>query len=407
MTTILPTQSTERIISLDVLRGFAILGILIMNMISFSLPSAHYNNPMAAGPLEGADEWAFLFSQLFANQKFMSLFSILFGAGIILMTSRMEAQGHNPAARHYFRNFWLLLIGLFHAYVIWYGDILVPYAICSIWLFLFRKKKPRTLFIWAGVFWGISIILNVLSGWSLAYWPAEQVAEFCASWAPSSESLSEEIAAYQGRWLDQHPFRSELALMLETTVFLFQWGWQVTGLMLLGMGLYKTRVLTAGRDAGFYRRLTLIGLSLGLAIGILGLTQNYSHGWSCDYSFFLGSQFNYLSSIPMALGYIGIVMLLCQSRFLEGLQGWLAPVGRMALTNYLLQSIIATLIFYGHGLGLYGTMGRAQLWLFILPIWIGQILFSRWWLGRFKYGPFEWLWRSLTYWRMQPLRRQG
>jgi len=125
-----PTSASNRIISLDILRGFALLGILIMNMTSFSMPGAHYLNPMAEGLLTGADKWA---SQLFANQKFMSLFSILFGAGIILMTSRIEQQGKSAASRHYLRNFWLLLFGLFHAYVIWHGDILVQYALCSIW----------------------------------------------------------------------------------------------------------------------------------------------------------------------------------------------------------------------------------------------------------------------------------
>ena len=159
MTNIQPT--TNRITSLDALRGFALLGILIMNIISHGLPSSHYTNPMAGGMLTGADYWAFTFSQLFANQKFMSLFSILFGAGIVLLTEKIEKTGQSAATRHYVRNFWLLLFGLFHAYVIWYGDILVQYATCSIWLFLFRKKSPKTLLIWAGIFFLITIGMNL------------------------------------------------------------------------------------------------------------------------------------------------------------------------------------------------------------------------------------------------------
>lgn len=143
MTTPQPIRADQRIISLDILRGFALLGILIMNVISYSMVSAHYLNPLAEGPLVGADKWAFVFSQLFANQKFMSLFSILFGAGVVLMTSRMEAKGSNPARRHYLRNFWLLLFGLAHAYLIWSGDILVPYALCSLWVFGFRKNLRK------------------------------------------------------------------------------------------------------------------------------------------------------------------------------------------------------------------------------------------------------------------------
>lgn len=405
MTTAIPTQSTNRIISLDVLRGFAILGILIMNMISFAMPGAQYLNPMAGGPLTGPDKWAFIFSQLFANQKFMSLFSILFGAGIVLMTSRMEQQGNSPAVRHYFRNFWLLLIGLFHAYVLWYGDILVPYAICSIWLFFFRKKSPRTLFIWAGIFYLINLSIGLSTGWSMHQWPPEQIAETCASWLPSAEAIAQETAAYRGTWLEQLPVRMETAIGMQTFIFFFTFVWHITGLMLIGMALYKTKVLTAERSTTFYKRLTIIGFGLGLILGIIGLIQNYAHNWSCEYSFFIGSQFNFLGSLPMALGYIGLIMLLCKSRFATTLKEWLAPVGRAALTNYLMQSIIATMIFYGHGFGLFGTVGRAEQWLYILGIWVFQIFFSRWWLKRFKFGPLEWLWRSLTYWKVQDIQK--
>ena len=404
MTSIKPTASKNRIISLDILRGFALLGILIMNIISFSMPSAHYLNPMAEGDLVGMDKWAFIFSQLFANQKFMSLFSILFGAGVILMTSRMEAQGNNPANRHYFRNFWLLLFGLAHAYLLWSGDILVPYALCAVWVFLFRKKSAKGLFIWAGVFFAVSFLLNLVFGLSMSSWPAEEIAAICADWLPTTEALAAETAAYQGSWLDQMAYRAPGAFAIETYIFLLGFGWHITGLMLVGMALYKTKVITGERSLSFYKRMVAIGLGLGLTIGIIGLIQNNAHSWSCDYSFFLGSQFNFLASLPMALAYIGIIMLLCKSSFVTQLQEWLAPVGRMAMTNYLMQSIIATFIFYGHGLGLYGTVGRAEQWLFILGIWVFQIITSRWWLKRFRFGPFEWLWRSLTYWRIQKMK---
>ena len=405
MTSITPTPTNHRIISLDILRGFALLGILIMNMISFSMMSANYSNPMAEGALQGADEYAFMFSHLFANQKFMSLFSMLFGAGIVLMTSRMESQGKSPTSRHYFRNFWLLLIGLTHAYVIWAGDILVQYAMCSIWVFLFRKKTPKALFAWAGVFFLVSFVSALSAGFSMPYWEAKEVTELCASWTPSAEMIAAETAGYRGGWWEQLPFRSTLAFMLETFIFIMGLGWHITGLMLVGMGLFKSKVLTAERSKSFYKKMIFWGLGLGLAFGIVGLIQNYKNDWACEYSFFIGSQFNYLGSLPMALGYIGIVMLCCKTDWINVLEKWLAPVGRMALTNYLMQSIIATFIFYGHGLGLFGTVGRAEQWLYILPIWIFQILFSKWWLSRFKFGPFEWFWRSLTYWKIQTIKK--
>ena len=404
MTSITPTRAAKRIISLDILRGFALLGILIMNIISYSMPGAHYMNPMAEGWLTGVDKWAFVCSQLLANQKFMSLFSILFGAGIILMSSRMEKRGGNPARRHYIRNFWLLLFGLFHAYLIWSGDILVPYALCSVWVFWFREKSPKTLFIWAGVFLAVSMSINLFAGFTMPYWPAKEIAETCASWLPSAEIIAVETAAFQGSWLEQMPVRAEGALAMETVIFLLGPGWQITGLMLLGMALFKTKVLTAERSISFYRKMVVIGFGLGLIFGIIGLVQNYAHDWTCEYSFFIGSQFNFLGSIPMALGYIGLLMLFCKSRYVEVLHEWLAPVGRTAMTNYLMQSIIATFIFYGHGLSLFGTIGRAEQWLFIIGIWAFQIIASRWWLKQFRFGPFEWAWRSLTYWKVQKMK---
>jgi len=192
---------------------------------------------------------------------------------------------------------------------------------------------------------------------------------------------------------------------LETFIFIMGLGWHITGLMLIGMGLFKSKVLTAERSKAFYKRMIFWGLGLGLIMGIIGLIQNYKNDWSCEYSFFIGSQFNFVGSLPMAFGYIGIVMLCCKTDWINVLEKWLAPVGRMALTNYLMQSIIATFIFYGHGFGWFGTVGRAEQWFYILPIWIFQILFSKWWLSRFKFGPFEWFWRSLTYWKMQSIKK--
>ena len=149
----------------------------------------------------------------------------------------------------------------------------------------------------------------------------------------------------------------------------------------------------------------VIGLLIGLPIAIFGLQQNYANEWSCDFSMLRGSLYGILSSLPMALAYIAFIMLLCKSSIKQVLFNWLAPVGKMALTNYLMQSIIATTIFYGHGLGLFGNYGRAELYLFVFGIWFFQIIFSHFWMRYFLFGPFEWLWRSLTYWKLQPMRK--
>lgn len=399
-----PSKAANRIFSLDILRGFALLGILIMNMISFSMVGSNYINPHAQGELLGADKWAFIFSQLFANQKFMSTFSVLFGAGVVLFTGNILKKGLSEAKWHYKRNLYLLLIGLTHAYFIWAGDILVSYAMCSIWVFFFRNLKSKSLFIWSGIFFLLGPALNLFVGWSIPYWDAYDLAELSAGWSPSAESIASEIAAYTGGFSDQMPYRVKSAVAMETVIFMMT-GWQITSMMLLGMALFKNKVLTGERSTSLYKRMAVVGLGLGLSIGVYGLIDNYEHDWSMEYSFFIGSQWNYFASLPMVIGYMGLVMLGVNSGAVGFLKKWFAPVGQAALTNYLMQSIIATFIFYGHGMGLFGTFGRADHWLVILPVWAFQILFSKWWLDRYKFGPFEWAWRSLTYGKFQELKK--
>jgi len=189
-----------RISQLDVLRGVALLGILIMNMISFGLPGVHYLNPTAEGPLEGLDHIAFLFSEVFANEKFMGLFSVLFGAGVVLFTDRVRSKGKSEAAWHYRRNLWLLLFGLAHAYLLWSGDILVTYAVCSIWLFFFRGWSVRGLLIAASTFLGLLMAVNVFFGLSMPYWTPEDIDGLRTFWTPDAASIAREVAAFRGSW---------------------------------------------------------------------------------------------------------------------------------------------------------------------------------------------------------------
>ena len=399
-----PIAGADRIHQLDVLRGVALLGILVMNMISFGLPGALYFNPVALGPLEGLDRVAFLFSEVFANEKFMGLFSVLFGAGVVLFTDRIRSKGKSEAAWHYRRNGWLLLFGLAHAYLLWNGDILVTYAICSVWLFFFRGWSVRGLLLAAGVFLGGLMLANLFFGWSMPYWTPEELDGLRAFWSPDAASVAQEVDAYRGSWLDQMAQRIPGALAIQTALLPFV-APRATGMMLLGMALYKAGVLTGGRDRQWNGRLALIGLGLGTLISGFGVWQNEAVAWSMEYSFFTGSVLRTLGMVPLVLGYIGGILWLCEGQLGAWLERRLAPVGRMAMTNYLTQAILATTIMYGHGLGWYHTMSRAELWLLILPIWGLQIAWSSWWMERFHFGPFEWLWRSATYWKAQPMRR--
>jgi uncharacterized protein len=399
-----PVTTSERIISLDVLRGFAVLGILIMNIQSFSMIDAAYINPDAFGDLTGLNKWVWILSHIFADQKFMTIFSILFGAGIILFTSRATEKGYSPAKLHYRRTLWLLIIGMMHAYLLWYGDILVIYALCALFAFLFRKLTPKKLLVIGIAFIAVASILYLMSGLSMQFWPPESIENTLKGWKPSAEIVQSQLQAYQGGWLEQMSQRIPSALGMHTFLFFFLFGWRAGGLMLVGMALYKWGVLNSERSKKFYLYSAGIGFMIGLLIVIYGIVRNFTAGWILGYSMFIGSQYNYWGSLFIAFAYIGLIMLFCKTPVAGKIKQLFAAVGRMAFTNYLLQTIICTTIFYGHGFALYGKVERSTQILIVLGVWIFQLIISPIWLRFFKFGPVEWLWRSLTYWKIQKIK---
>lgn len=399
------TAPAERILSIDVLRGFAVLGILVMNIQSFSMISAAYINPAAYGDLTGINKWVWILSHLLASEKFMSIFSMLFGAGIIIFTSRIIEKGRNAGPMHYRRNFWLLLFGLAHAYLIWYGDILTQYALCAFLAYLFRNLKPRTLVVVAIAFFIVPLALYLFMGSTIQYWPQESYNQNMQSWLPAIESIQRELEHMRGNWMEQMKYRIPGAIFMQTFFFFIFSFWRVMSMMLLGMALYKWGVLSAERSKAFYLRLMMTGLLAGYATVALGIWKNFGAEWKMEYSMFTGSQFNYIGSVLVSLGYIGFIMLICKTDMLNGPKRVLGSVGRMAFTNYILMSIMATFIFYGHGLGLYGQVERGVQILIVFGIWAVLLIISPLWLKYFYYGPLEWLWRTLTYWRRQRFRR--
>lgn len=399
-----PVVGSDRIQSLDILRGFAILGILIMNIQSFSMPGAAYLNPMAYGDMEGLNKWVWMLSHVFADQKFMSIFSILYGAGIVLVTQNAEKKYGKSAGLHYRRTFWLLVLGLIHAHLIWYGDILVTYALCALFVYLFRKMKPTGLMIIGIIMISVHSLIYLFFGFSIEFWPEESLIETRESWAPPVEQLTAEIEAVLGTLSEQIAHNSAQALFLETFVFLTTFIWRAGGLMLVGMAFYKTGILSAQKSKGFYIRGWLISWAIGLPIVIYGMLQNFSADFSMEFSMFTGAQFNYWGSLFIAFGYICIIMLLSKSSLFKGFKARLAAVGQMALSNYISQSVIAVLIFHGIGLGLFGEVERTGQILITFGIWLLQFIWSKPWLSSFQFGPLEWVWRSLTYMKKQPFK---
>jgi uncharacterized protein len=399
-----PINPSERLFSLDVLRGFAVLGILIMNIQSFSMIAMAYKNPTAFGDFTDLNRWAWIFSHLVADRKFMPLFAMLFGAGILLFTERIQARGGRPAARHYTRMLWLMVFGLVHAYAFWYGDILFTYGLVALWVYLFRNMTPRKLGLFGLGFMVVPPLLAAFFQWSMAFWPPEALAEMQKAWMPPAEAVQLELDAYRSGWLGQMPMRATMSFFLQTMIFLTDVLWRTTGIMLIGMALFKWGVPTGQRSRAFYIRMALAGFLLGLPLVILGTVLNFQAGWSMEYSFFVGGEFNYWGGPLVSLGYMAVITLAAMTPACGWFTRPLAAVGRLAFTNYLLQTLICTTIFYGHGLGLFGSVERAPALLLVLGTWVVLIVFSRVYLKYFRYGPFEWLWRSLTYRQRQPIR---
>ncbi len=400
-----PVVQSERLESLDVLRGFAVLGILIMNIQAFANIDAAYTNPTIGGPFTGADYWIWYLSHLFAELKFMTIFSALFGAGIYLMTSRREETGRRARGLHYRRMMYLTIFGLIHAYLMWWGDILVWYGITGLWIFLFRKRRPRTLIIWGSAFVLLASLLSFAAGWTMPYWPEEKVAEFITEgWLPPPEDIQENLDVYRGDYWPQVVYRAPKVMGFQIFAYVFFGAWRIGGVMLLGMAMLRLGILGARRSRKFYKVMIALGAFIGLPMAAYGTYQMETHGWTGEYSFFFGVQYNYWGSLLASGGWIGVVMLLFKSGRLNGFVGALAAVGRMAFTNYIGQTVICTALFYGWGLGLFGYVDRTGQMLIVAAVFLLQLTVSPLWLYYFRYGPLEWLWRSLSYGSVQPLR---
>ena len=389
------------------LRGVAILGILLMNIVSFSMVSNAYFLPSVSGDLEGTNWWTWLSLHYLVDTKFMSIFSILFGAGVCIFMERAEAKAHAQWKLQLSRMGWLLVIGLLHAYLIWYGDILVSYAVCGVVVAFMRRWKPSTLFVIGTlVTFVIPIGFGLLMYWTMQFWPEKELLMMQQSADLMSPVNQIEIAAYTGSWVDQFGHRGPMALsmqLLNLPLFIF---WHVVGLMMIGVAAYKWNILSATKSVRFYSLMVVLTALIGFPLIAIGVWYKQRHGWDVGTVQFLDSNWNLVGGVFIAFTWIGLVMLVCKIGVLLKVQKAVAAVGRMALTNYIGQSIICTFLFYGHGLGWYNQFQRIELLYVVGAVWIFQIIFSILWLKRYRFGPLEWLWRSATYMKLQPMKRR-
>lgn len=396
-----PITVKERLLNIDIIRGIALLGILVMNIQAFSMHFAAYGNPTALGDLSGINFYVYYLSHIFADQKFMTIFSILFGVGIVLMAENIERKGGNPGKVHYKRMAILAVFGLLHAYLLWFGDILFPYAIAGMLAFTIRKKSSKFLLIGAFLSIGFCSFVMFLFSFAIPFMEEIDLQNLLAMWAPTQEMIDQDILTNQASWLGQMEHRNFMASKMQTNIIIYLF--RIVGLMMVGMALFKLDF--------FGKRFTnktliisgIITLVLGVALIATGNKANFSSGWQID-SMMSGIQYNYWGSILMAYSYMSLLVVFCRSSVLKKVKDLLANVGKMALTNYLSHTLICCFIFYGWGLGLYGTFERIDQLVVVLAIWIFQLFFSSFWMSRYQFGPFEWLWRTMTYGKRQPLK---
>lgn len=392
-----PVEQKRRIKSLDVMRGFAVLGILAVNAAYFSAPWQAAMNP-ASAPLAITEGtlWAWLVMHVFFEFKCITLFSMLFGASLYMVGGEREDKTRGALLRR--RLFWLLVFGAIHGLLIWYGDILFTYALTGFLVMLARSWTARTLLTVGAMLFAASAMFSGLLGLVWDFVPAAKLEAVRAQyWALPDDVIADMIARYQAGALSatQANIESWLEFMQGGLVTLML---RTAGVMMIGMGLFKAGFLSGNAPKWAYALIAALGAA---ALAIIGAQALLNAEANFDFAHMQvrGMLANSVLSIVAALGYASALVLLVQAgaRFLTEP---LAAVGRMAFTNYIAQSLIMTTIFYaGRGFGLWGELDRTQLWGIVVAIWALQLLWSPLWLARFEMGPLEWLWRRLSYGR--------
>lgn len=395
----------NRLVHLDVLRGFALLGILLVNFEWFHRPlQAVVLASDASGPLPLAADWLIT---VLAEGKFYPLFSMLFGAGFALMAERAMSRNAPFWGVYLRRLLFLGLFGLGHMLLIWAGDILLIYSLVAfVMVVLFRNTPVRRLWKWALVMIALPLLFMWLGAGSVELTRvdpethAEVIADFEQDAAAFQEQVDRAAAIHaNGSWTENVAQRvRDMGFLFTFALF---WIPPILGFFLIGRWLIVTGRLTRPDEhLLWFRRWRTRGLILGLplAVGSAWLLAD-ANMMVPTLTVAVGGTLAAAAGLLVSLGYLSTITLAA------GRLGFLAPAGRMALTNYLLQSTFWTWMIYGHGLGLWGQVPRSLQLVLAIVFFAMQVVISRWWLERYRYGPAEWLWRSLTYWQLQPMRR--
>ena len=409
------SQADGRIESLDIVRGVAVMGILAMNIVAFALPTAAALNPLAHGMDGPADVVAWAFGFVFIEGKMRGLFSFLFGASMLLVIERAEAVGEDAAIVHFRRMAWLLVFGLIHFYFVWFGDILTSYAVLGMIAFAFRDMQPGRL-----IGWAVLLLLAQLAMFAAVTAGLSDAASRAGAPDASAAAMEQWRAVSAGFGFDRAEIASDLALHRSSygailghrlselgtwpLLMLFTYGAETLAYFLLGMAALKTGFLTGAWNDRSYRRAALICLGVSVPAYAVMAYMLFAERFRPDVVYAL--QFAATVSFrPLMVAAFAALTILATRRG-GALVDRIAAAGRAAFTNYLGASLVMTGLFYGYGLGAFGTLGRAELWLVVLAGWAAMLLWSKPWLEHYRHGPLEWLWRSLARWEVQPMRRR-
>lgn len=424
-TSLTPLKPTDRIHSLDIMRGIVLFGILLMNINGMGLASA-YSDPTVSGGSTGWDLYTWITTNMLFEGTMRALFSLLFGVGMFILLDRLEKKGAGlKSADIYFRRLlWLLFFGLVHGYLLlWTGEILYQYALMGFLVYSFRHMKPKKLILIAvflfsaGSLWNymdyrkdIKFMENVAlvetyknEGKPLT----KDLKETAFIWEQKQyERSAEGIAEYNSNmrkgYFDVVAFLAPMNQQYDENWSYRYDLWDVLSMMLLGIALFKLNILSAEKSYKFYAILASLGY-------LAGLTTNYfetTYILEQDFSMLSFSKTNItydLGRLGVAMGHIGLIMILCKLPVLKWLKSALSSVGKMALTNYVMHSVIALIIFTGAGFGLFGTFQRHELLYIVFSVWVFQLILSPIWLKYFYYGPLEWVWRNLSYQKRHPI----
>ncbi len=429
-----PVSAEDRIRNMDVLRGFALLGILLMNILSWGLPEVASNNPKAAGGYTGINLVLWAVQMIFWDGKMRAIFSMMFGAGAYLLITRGEKRGGESALGiadiFYRRNLWMLLFGMIHGYLIWFGDILFPYAFLALILYPLRKLSPKALlwiaamqiallgFAMGGQGFGsrssrdeaMKIYADQKAGRKITEEQQDKLKGWQKSeknWMPPKEENDKYYKDYTTNYGTQMKRRAKEVFQFHAMPIYFPFLWDMLAFMLMGIAFVKMGVLQGDRSYKFYAGMAAAGYGIGIPM-LSGFVWANIH-WDFD---IVVAQLWTATYEPgrmlMTLGHISVLIMICKAGALRWVTNRLAAVGQMAFSNYITHSVVCSLLFYGYapyvGGRLMGTMERYQMYYVVAAIWIFQLIMSPIWLRHFRFGPLEWCWRSLTYWKKQPMR---